>query len=267
MPVLRGFPSQNVVAVFNEPNTSGAIDNFNAGRNAPARLPGSNIVNTIWHSDFFQYELAMPIQSVTIEHPAIAGRQIYWGFEQAYNGSNPNAPEQIRYLVPGSVGTTNHTLIEHNLGYVPLAFVAWGGRMIMPGVPVQTATQGRSRFVAPYITTSTIFLREIRNSSANTLSAVSRTYSIIIFRVPAIQATRALFGKEGNNVVLGRGKIDTSKTYLRRTGAGASPFDIDLGRTIDLNNGRSRLVSGGNTITEDGYGGSFTGPSYIPVGV
>lgn len=267
MPVLRGFPNENIVAVFDEPTSSGAIDNFNAPRNAPARLPGANIASVHWHIDFFQYELAMPIQSVTVSHAALAGREHFWGPQDVFWIRDPVYTSGISYGVPGRTALAQHTLVTHNLGYVPLAFVAYGGRMLMPGVAVQVASEGRNRFVSPYITSSIVGLREVYNSSANALGAVSRTYQVIVFRVPEVEGARALFGREGSNVVLGRGKIDTSKQYLRRTGAGDSPFDIDRGPTVDINSGRTRIVTGGTTTTEAGYAGSFTGPDYIAVGV
>lgn len=267
MPVFRSFPGHNIVALFDEPNQIGQTSDINAPRNAPALNPGAHIALVHWHSAFFQYELAMPVQTVGVSHPSIAGRMTVWGFEAVYNGSLPTAPSQIGYQAKGNVAASNHTLVTHNLGYAPLAFVVYDGRMLMPGVAVQTASGGRSRFVSPYVTNSIVGLREVRNASDLALGAVSRTYHVMVFRVSAAQVHRALFGREAPSVVIGRGKVDTAFQYLRRVGAGDTPFNMDRGRSVDLANGRARIGTGGTLITEAGYDGSFQAPPFIPVGV
>ncbi|HWJ89102.1 MAG TPA: hypothetical protein VNS12_13625 [Pelagibacterium sp.] len=265
MAVLRGFPAEGIVACFDEAPGGGDWRDINAPRNAPAKNPGAHLSAVHWHSEFFQYELAMPIQTVTVSHAALAGRSIYWGYNLVYDGNNPVST--IGYLVPGQVATASHTLVSHGLGYVPLAFVAYGGRMLMPGVAVQTASDGRSRFVSPYITSGVVGLREVYNSSSSGLGAVSRTYQVMVFRVPVEDALLPLFGGGGGEAVVGRGKVRTSRTYARHAGGGATPFNIDRGRTVDLNNGRVRIATGGTVTTEAGYGGAFTAPPFVPVGV
>ena len=265
MAIIRGFPVQGVVAVFDEPNQSGNWWDIDAPRNAPAKNPGANLSTVYWHSAFFQYELAMPIQTVNVSHPALSGREIYWGYNLVYDGSYNDAANG--YLVPGRVATASHTLVNHGLGYVPLAFVAYGGRMLMPGVAVQTASEGRSRFVSPYITDSTVSLREVYNSSSLGLGAVNRTYQVMVFRTPAQNAALPIFFEDGGETIIGREKVRTDRTYARKVGAGATPFDIDQGRTVDLNNGRARIGTGGTVTTEAGYGGSFSAPAFVPVGV
>ena len=267
MAVLRGFPSQGIVACFEEPSQTGNWWDIDAPRNAPAKDPTAYLSIVYWHSEFFQYELAMPIQTVSISHPSIAGRTSYWGYDRVFNGGRSDAAPTSRYLVAGNVAASNHTLVTHGLGYVPLAFVAYNGRMLMPGVAVQTASEGRSRFVAPYVTETTVGLREVRNSSEAGLGAVSRSYQVMVFRVPEVQASVPLFGRSGGDVVVGRGKVRANRAYLRKVGAGATPFDIDRGRTVDLQNGRARIGTGGDLITEAGYGGAFSAPAFIPVGV
>lgn len=265
MAVLRGFPLQGVVACFDEPNQSGDWQDIDSPRNAPAKNPGAYLSTVYWHSEFFQYELAMPIQTVEVNHPALSGRQIYWGYNLVYDGSYNDAANG--YLVPGRVATASHTLVNHGLGYVPLAFVAYGGRMLMPGVAVQTASGGRSRFVSPYITDSVVALREVYNSSSSGLGAVSRAYQVMVFNAPASDVELPLFSGDGDETIIGRGKVSTDRTYAREVGDGATPFDIDQGRTLDLDNGRARIGTGGTVTTEAGYGGSFSAPPFVPVGV
>ena len=267
MAVIRSFETENIVACYEEATGGGAIGDFDAPRNAPAKNPGAHIDKVTWHIDFFQYELAMPIQTVVVNHATLAGRESFWGPQNMFWMFDPTYVSAISYSVPGQTAVAQHTLVTHNLGYVPLAFVAYNGRMVMPGVAVQTASDGRSRFVSAYATSSVIGLREVYNSSDAALPGVSRTYQVIIFRVPAIDADLPLFSRRAGRVVIGRGKIDTDRQYLRRTGSGDTPFDIDLGPTIDIDKGRARIVTGGSATTEAGYAGSFAGPDYIAVGV
>ena len=263
---IRGF-TNGVVACFDEPNQSGSIEDFDAPRNAPAKNPGSFFSNVQWHIDFFQYELAAPIQTVNINHPHVDGRSKYWGPQDQYWIRDPTYTSSISYQVPGQTVSFQHNLYTHNLGYVPLAFVSYNGRMLMPGVAVQLENNGRNRFVSPYITGTSVGIREVVNSSLDSLGGVNRQYQVMVFRVPEVQAQRALFGIEGNNVILGRGKIDTSRQYLRRVGSGDTSFNIDRGPTVDINRGRTKIVTGGNTTTEEGYNGAFNGPPFIAVGL
>ncbi|WP_127142832.1 hypothetical protein [Pelagibacterium montanilacus] len=267
MSVLRGFPAQGVVAVFDEAPGGGAIGNFDAPRNAPAKDPGQHTDRVYWHSAFFQYQLAMPIQTVTVDHPALSGRQTFWGPSPWFNRQDSQVYSGLAYAVPGRTQAAEHTLVTHDLGFVPLAFVAWDDRMVMPGVAVQTASGGRNRFVAPFSTSSIVGLREVFNASNNSLAAVSRTYQVLVFNVPEADAELPLFGRVGETIVLGRGKVDTSHYYLRQLGSGDSPFAIDIGRTVDIDNGRARIVTAGETVTEDGYGGSFAGSPFVSVGL
>lgn len=262
---IRGFPN-GVIACYTEPNSVGDIQDFDAPRNAPAKYPGQYLAHIDWHIDFFQYELAFPVAGTWVTHPTIAGSEKFWGPSDQYWMGNPTYVSAIGYRVPGQTVITDHILVNHNLGYAPLAFVAWDNAMIMPGVTVQIESDGRSRFISLFVTGSVLGIREVATSSLSALPAVSRYYQSLIFKTTEAQAGRALFGREGANVVLGRGKVDTSKSYLRRVGGAETPFDLDRGPTIDVSHGRTRVVTGGNVLTELGYGGSFSGPAYVAVG-
>lgn len=269
MAKIRGFPSQNKVAVFDEPNTTGNIEDFDAPRNAPVKNPAQYLNFVYFHTDFFQYELAMPIQSVNVAHPALAGKVTYWGPANQYWISSATYTSSIPYEVPGQNATRDVLLVTHGLGYVPLAFVAWNGRMLMPGVAVQIDTEGKSRFVCPYATTTGVYIREVYNSTEVALGATNQSYQVLVFRASASTSGLPLMGinSTNNEFILGRGKINTINSYLRRTGVGDTPFVIDGGPTVDINSGRTRIVSGGVTYTESGYSGSFTGPTFTSVGV
>lgn len=269
MATLRGFPDENVIAVFDEPNTSGSREDYDAARNDPVKNPALNISRVFFHSDFFQYELAMPIQSRNVSHPALAGKTSYWGPANQYWINSATFTSSIPYAVPGQTSAFDTLLVTHNLGYVPLAFVSWNGRMLMPGVAVQVESEGRTRFVSSFVTTTGVYLREVYNSTDAALGATNQSYQVLVFRVSAETAGLPLMGKDesNNQFILGRGKINTINSYLRRTGSGDTPFSIDYGPTIDINSGRTRIVTGGTTTTESGYAGSFTGPAFTSVGV
>lgn len=266
MPVFGCFPAENIIAVFDEPNQIGDVEDINAPRNAPAKNPATYLSSVYWHIDFFQYELAAPIQTVVVNHASLAGRQKFWGETRYFSSQSSIASEYLKYEVNGRCVASQRTLFTHGLGYEPLAFVAYNGRMLMPGVVVQTASQGRNRFVSQFATSSIIGLREIMNASQNALPAVTRTYHVMVFRTPAVDAALPLFGQVGESKILGRGKADTSRSYLKRTEPGVStPFNIDLAPTVDIANGRTRISTGGSTTTEDGYNGGFSGGPFRPV--
>lgn len=269
MAKLRGFPDENVIAVFDEPNSSGSIEDYDAARNDPVKNPAQNISRVFFHTDFFQYELARPIQSVNVNHPALGGRSYFWGPVDQYWINSPIYTSAISYQVPGQTAVTETLLFSHNLGYVPLAFVAWNNRMLMPGVAVQVSGEGLTRFVSFFSTTTGIYLREVYTSTESTLGGTNQSYQVLVFKVSEEDADLPLMGidETSNEFILGRGKINTINSYLRRTGAGDTPFAIDYGPTVDLNRGRARIVSGGVVTTETGYGGSFTGPAFTSVGV
>ncbi|WP_116654446.1 hypothetical protein [Pelagibacterium sediminicola] len=260
MRVIRGFKDQGIVACFEEPNTTGHPLDFDAPRNAPAKNPAAHVASVYWHSDFFQYELAMPLQTVSVSHPSLAGRV------QVYGGDSfwVQLPEVQGW---GRSGTAERTLVTHSLGYEPLAYVVWNGLLVTPGTIVQTESNGRARSVCAFVTSSVVGLFETMNSSNTALSAVSRTYQVLIFRQPAADAGKPLFGRVGSDVVIGRGKIDTSKQYMHAVAPGETPYVIPQGPIGDIGNGRARIAVGSNVITETDYVGSFTGPSFLTIGV
>jgi hypothetical protein len=279
MRVAQGFAAQNVVAIYDEPNTTGDFRSFDAPRNAPAKNPVAHLPQLYWHSEFFQYELAMNPIVTTVNHTALAG-------QVRYDGIGPNGPFNNATSAPtgnggvttpaggviyvqknGQVRTTDIVLYTHNLGYVPVFFIASQGKVLLPGLTIQTLSEGRGRLVHAFATSSIIGLRETATSSQSSLPAISRSYELLICRIPTAQSGRPLMGMEGNNLVIAKGKVDTSKRYIRRVLPGESSFAIDRGRTGDVRGGRLRQATGGTLITEPGYAGSFAAPSYIAIGV
>lgn len=269
MATVRGFPEQNKIAVFDEPNTSGSIEDYNSSRNSPVRSPASFISSVYFHTDFFQYELAMPIQSINVNHPGLGGRTSYWGPANQYWINSATFTSAIPYAVPGQTASNQTLLVAHSLGYVPLAFVAWNGRMLMPGVAVQVESEGKTRFVSAFVDTYGVYIREVYNSTDATINGTNQSYQVLVFKTSVDSSGFPLMGinQANGQFILGRGKINTINSYLRRTGAGDTPFSIDYGPTVDINSGRTRIISGGSNTTEPGYAGGFGGSAYTSVGV
>jgi hypothetical protein len=267
MRVIRGFPAENIVACFNEAPGGGNPKDINSLRNRPVANPYGWLSSIFWHSEFFQYEVAFNLQQVTINHPAVAGKVSYYGVRWNSGGiiGSPSSGGIVFALFGDAVPTT-HTLVTHNLGYVPKVMVAYEGNMLPTGRLVQIEGD-TGRRVSTFANESIVGLRDLGFSSASALNPVQCTYDVLIFRNPQPLAGWPLFGRDGNEVVIGRGKARTDRQYLRNVGAGDSPYDLNRGRTGDLNNGRACYATGGTVIVEPGYAGALAPPPFTPVGV
>lgn len=266
---IRGFPAQNVVACFIEPNTTGNVDNFDAPRNAPVKTPQSHLDKIVFHSSFFQYEIAAGPSSVTINHTALAGKATVWSLPTGGLWIGGDAPNSITVTTYGDTRETNIQLFNHGLGYIPKFMVALDNRRLPDGYIVQQESSGAHRRVAIWADTTHIWLREFAVSGdvPQPLPAASRTYKVMVFRNSVPNPAKPLFGMDGGNLIIARGIIDSGKKYLRRTGSGDTPFALNLGRTIDISNGGSRTMSGGISVSEPRYNGSAVAPPFKSVGV
>lgn len=255
---IRGFPDRGVVACFNEPNQSGSIDDWNAPRNAPIKDPLNNIQNVVWHSDFFQYELAVPIQTITITHQALAtmSKTFSYGYTITFHGD----------MVGRDI-----ILYNHNLGYTPLAFVLVDGKTLVPNTLIQFAQLGQggySRNITSYSDNNSVGIREVVYSGTSPAPSISKTYQVMIFREPLADFSAPLFGKNDDGVVsLAHNKVRTDRQYVRQIEGSESGFVIDLDETVDISNGKSRIISGSNITDEYGYKGSFLGNPFTRIGL
>lgn len=223
----------------------------------PHTNPGSTDLSKIYfHSDFDYYQLALGPTSVTVNYASVAG-------QTTSLGSYPD----LNYY--GQVVQTDYDLLTHSLGYVPNFMVIYNNAVLTPGTMIQNVddTNGlRLRFATPFATTSKISIMSTGMSNQNALPSLSQSYTVIVFRKPVASGTVDYdFDSSTGTVILGRNKFDSSQKMLRSALPGeSSPYDIPLGRTIDINNGRSKSVlADGTTITETGYGGSFSSPTYF----
>lgn len=264
---IRGFPEQNVVACFDEPNSSGDVSDYDAPRNAPVKNPESYLSDITFHSDFFQYEVAAGPTDVTINHPGLAVDTTIIGMGNAGGGFNPVSPPRISVTIYNNVSTTDTLLLTHNLGYVPKFMIALGGNRIPDGYTVQSGGNYRRR-VSFWANTTGVYIRTSSYSGDEALPAATRVYRVIVFRDSEATPGLPLFGGgPGDPLILARGVIDSSKKYLRRVGVGDTPFAQNLGRTLDCGGGRLASASGGVVVAESGYTGSLVAPPFIQVGV
>lgn len=267
MPFRGGFPNApTIVACYDETPGGGDPQDINAPRNAPALDPASYLDKITWHSSLFQYEIAYGPTVVTVNHPAVAGIVVYHGVIWNAGSFSSTTPAGVAFAVAGQVVTTDHLLVTHGLGYVPKVMVVYNGSMLSMGQVVQISGQ-TSRTVTIYATSSGVYLREVAISSDVSLPATSLNYTVLIFRNPTPNPLKKLFQYAVSGLSLAKGIVDSSKKYLRRTGVGDSPFSLNLGPTIDAENGGVRYATGGVVVSEPRYTGSMAAPPYVQVGV
>lgn len=255
---IRGFPDKGVVACFNEPNQVGAVDDWNSPRNAPIKSPASNISNVVWHSDFFQYELAVPVQTVSVTHQPLATKSVTTGFGYTVTYHGDMVGREI-------------ILYNHNLGYTPLAFVLVDGVTVTPNTTIQFMSLGDGgvlRNISSYADNNSVGIRETVYSGTTAAPSINKTYQVMIFKEPDPDYNEPLFGKNNDGVVsLAHNKVRTDRKYVRQIEGSESGFVIDLGVTTDIENGKSRIISGKSIITEIDYTGDFLGNRYTSIGL
>ena len=254
MRVLHGFKNSNIAAAFTETPGGGGLLDINAPRNAPAKFPGQHLDKVAFHSDFYLYERAFD-QAVTVHHAAIPTGVVNWF-------AWPGVPTGFQVL--GRVVETSHVLLNHGLGYTPLVMVALGGAVLVCGTILQASNAG-TRFVSVYADNQVVGLGEAGYANEIDLPAVSLIYRVVVFKTPQPDPEEALFSGGATRFQVARGKVDSTKSYLKKVGASESDLDMDMERTADLGNGGSRVVTGGNVQTDRFYSGSFAGGSFIPV--
>ncbi|KKB12361.1 hypothetical protein VE25_07330 [Devosia geojensis] len=262
MRVLRGFAAQGVVAVYTEAAGGGDPLDFDAPCNAPAKSPMAHLDKIAFHSDFFQYEIAIGPTRVDLTHPAVPTATVTWQAPPLF----VNYPTRLSYTTYGQQVAGAQALLTHGLGYTPLVMVAVNGAIAVGGTIVQESSAGR-RFASVYANGSQVGIAWCGYSSTVDLPAIAVSYDVMVFRTPAADPAQPLFSGNPTQFQVGRGKVRSSASYLRRRTASESPFDFDLARTVDLANGGARVTTGGNVRQDPFYTGSYPGGTYVPVGV
>lgn len=246
--VLMTDAATDRVAVYEENGSSGAFDDPNSSRNAPLNSPNSHISKMRFHSDWDYYQIHSWTTGIPITHAAVAAASV----------AVSSYPVITRY---GQIDSSDITLVTHSLGYVPAYMIVSNDCLVGPSSMLQVGG-GAGRFISPYATSSLIRLRDVGYSSNVNLPSLARTYDVIVFRAP-VEDSPYLFDydKTTDELILGRGKFRGSLKALRTTLVGdASPFDIPLGRTVDIANGGARTVlADGTTFSTANYTGSFAG--------
>lgn len=239
-------------ALFEENGTTGDVTDPNSVRNAPLNSPVLHLDKIRFHSDWDYYLVEIGPTTVSVNHPALGG------------GSNTITlfPSVTRL---GTIGVVDHVLLTHNLGYAPAFAVISGDALIGPGSDIQSSAD-TVRNVTPYATSTIIGLRDLHISGSNTLPAITRSYTVIVFRDTVAENDYLIdYVAATDSLTMGLGKFRADKKALRRTLiSDASPFDISTGRTVDIKNGGSRTVlADGTTFTDPWYNGTFTGSPSI----
>jgi hypothetical protein len=269
---LRAFPDAGIVALYEEPNTTGDFWDIDAPRNAPAKTPEDYFSSVYFHSQFDYMEVAQA-GSVSVSHSTIAAV------------SAP--PDTTMSIVYGWASAVDDKLVaSHSLGYEPFAIVAAAGKILAPGSMVQNNTGGRARYVTPYVTTTELRLWEAASKTSSTLASTSITYDYILFKQPAGDENNILweFDPDTGLWQMGRGRFRTDRRYLQTNPS--SSLALNRGRNIDLKNGAPRFIladgtpyepvqsgatwvlSGGSSSTPPTsltYSGSFTNTNGIEV--
>lgn len=220
---------------------------------APFNDPGQHLDKVLFHSDTDFYRVHLGPVDVTVTLPAVAG---------ATRNFAANPP----LAIAGQFVTNDVLLLNHSLGYPPNYLIIWNNAELISGDLVQSVdptTNWRARFLSHWADETGIYVRSLGGSSATGLPSMSFICEVVVFKL----------GEEAGNVVfdfdtvtgrltMGKGMFDSDQVLLRAQGqAGDSPYDVLVGPSMGLHNGRTRVVRGnGTAVDEPGYGGSFAAP-------
>lgn len=256
---FRLFNTPLTAAGYAETVGGGEIDDINAPRNAPAKTPASNLDKIIVHSGLDYLEAAFGPTDVVVNHAAVAA-------------GSPPAGMSINF--GWSTAAADHLLFNHNLGYLPIAFVAVNDSQLTPGMPVQVQADGGCRYASFSVTETGLYLHESASVGSSNLAAISLTYTFAIMKRPPLAPTggRMLQFSEATGVLsLAGDKVRSDRKYAQVAPDGEL-FGIASGRNIDLANGAPRFVRPDGTTVDPvpslqlsmswafGYGSTFGSP-------
>lgn len=225
---FRKFPQHGVVALFYEADGGGKVLDINSMRNRPAATPEDWLDVILFHSGLDYLQVAA-LEVVEINHDAVAAASPPSGLTVTLNYGMGTSPD-------------DHLLIEHNLGYVPFALVAFGDNFLTPAMPVQTDDNGGGRYATVYATTTELRLYEFGSAGTSTLPAAQLSYTVIVFKDPPAAVGNELFKVSAGTgrTQMALGKFDSNRRYLQLQ-PGGTPLGLALGRTADVKNGAQRF--------------------------
>jgi len=251
----------DIVAIIESAPGGGRLTESSAPCNRPAVDPANWLANNKFNTAFDYYELLVPVQTVSITHALLA------------TASNlVFSSIGLSITIKGTQADRDIVLYAHGLGYVPTYMVAYNGARLPAGMHTiirgSGTTSQRSRAISHWADTTNIYLREHCTSGDVDLEADTLSYQVLIFTRPArdpLVQDLLSYNDTTGVALIDHGRVRSDRHYLRKAIAAESSFDINLGATMDLNDGFVRVVTGGVIFDEPGYGGSWAGPPFVPV--
>ena len=229
--VFMADPASGKVALFDEAPGGGDPADPASLRNRPLLDPSAWLANLYFHSGLDNLEVAVD-QTITVNHAVVAAT----GTIGALGGD-------VASSVKLGASSTDLVLLNHGQAAVADAMVVAGNRVLYPGMPLQTFSDGRGRYVSAYVTGTQVKLHEWTSVSATALPAVSIDYRVLVFRAPPAPSGSLLadFDPASGALGLARGRFLSSRRYLQVV-PGGSPFSVAYGKSIDLKNGAPRFT-------------------------
>lgn len=221
---------------------------------APFHDPGDHLDKVLFHSDLDFYRRHMGPTEVTVSLPAVAG-------------STRQFTASPRLNILGQVSISDISVLTHSLGYVPNYDIIWNGGSLIDGDLVQEiadAGGSRGRYLSHWADETDIYISSRGISSDSSLPSMSFTCTVVVYKLGQAAGNVVFdFSTATGRLTLGKGMFDSDEVLLRAQGqAGDSPYDIALGQSIDIRNGRSRVARPNGTVSdESGYNGSFIAPA------
>lgn len=212
--------------------------------------PLDHLANIYCHSDFDYYVVAAQVDA-SVTFAAVSSGTYSMG----------------SVSITGKVTRTQQVLYAHNLGYAPKYKVADGSKLVQNGYPTQTGSN-EVRTVSFSADATNIYVTDVGIAGSSTLASVSRTFSLLLFKQVTSDPALPLFS--GPQAMLAHGRIRATERHLHNSDGvtDASPFDLNLGVAMDIENGAVKWWNPDGTTTSFGtYGGSMSAPSNIQCAV
>lgn len=249
---IRFYADATRVAVYEEAPGGGDPLEPTSLMNRPIISPMSWLPNVYFHSDFDYYNTFIAT-SVSVAHSSYP--------------TGSSGPATLGGVVRNSRTYTNdYVILNHNLGYVPKFYAAYGGRMIPNTYPIEISGSAL-RYVCVYATSTQIRVFESAQvSNVNGLSANSFTYQLLVFADSASDPSLPMLQIEPGGVIFGQGKFRRDRPPMRIVASGESPFAQALNRSAGVRNGAVRsYLPGGAAVDAGPYNGSLPAPTFINV--